>query len=587
MCSNPIGFAPDIQTAASERARKGETMLEQPVPTPDYETIRRTFQPTYEDQYNFARDVVDRWAEDPLKLALISVAPDGWHAQAHTFIDLKQASNRFAKALLRLGARKGDHALVMLPRVPEWYIAVLGMIKVGVVPMPATVLCTAKDVAYRLDKGEARFALTDSENAPKVDAAAHDAPTLLHRVVVGAVPGPGWRCFDELVREETSADPTVEPTFANDPLILFFTSGTAGYPKMVVHRHAPYVHGLLATAKYWHGLTEDDIHWAISDTGWAKMAYGKLFGQWMVGATVLQHNPAGRFDPGLALRVIERFGVTSFCAPPTAYRMLIREDLAAFDLTSLRRCTSAGEPLNPEVIKEWQAGTGLPIFEGYGQTETTLLAASLPCFPVRPGSMGRPMPGYDLAVVDGEGQPVAPGEEGEIAVRVSPVRPLGLFDGYWKDPEKTASCYRGDFYLTGDRAVEDEDGYLWFVGRADDVIKSSGYRIGPFEVESALLEHPAVLESGVVGSPDPVRGEVVKAFVVLRPGWEPSDALVADLQAHVRGVTAPYKYPRKIEFVEELPKTISGKILRRVLRERERGREGPAGGHRPAVRAAA
>jgi acyl-coenzyme A synthetase/AMP-(fatty) acid ligase len=324
----------------------------------------------------------------------------------------------------------------------------------------------------------------------------------------------------------------------------------------------------LTTAKFWQDIRASDLQFLISDTGWAKVAYGAFFGQWSLGACILQHNAKGKFDPALALGILDRYGVTTFCAPPTAYRMLVLEDLSRYDLSSLRHCTSAGEPLNPEVMKLWEEATGLPIYDGYGQTETVLLVGNYPCLPIKPGSMGKPVPGYRVAIVDDAGRELGPGQEGQIALRVSPERPVGLFREYWKDPEEMAKVFRGDWYYTGDRATMDEDGYLWFVGRADDVIITAGYRIGPFEVESALLEHPAVAESAVVAAPDELRGSIVKAFVTLVPGHVPSEELVISLQDHVKRVTAPYKYPRKIEFVSELPKTVSGKIRRVELRGR-------------------
>jgi len=316
-------------------------------------------------------------------------------------------------------------------------------------------------------------------------------------------------------------------------------------------------------------LKSTDLMWTLSDTGWAKAAYGKLFGQWSLGAAVMQHDARGRFDARMTLGMIERYGVTSFCAPPTAYRMMVLEDLRIYDFSNLRHCTGAGEPLNPEVMKQWEDGTGLQIYDGYGQTETVLLVGNFRCNEIKPGSMGKPVPGFVIDIVDDEGNKVPDGEEGQIAVKIKPVRPVGLFKEYWRDPEAMETSFYGDWYFTGDKAYKDSDGYFWFVGRADDVIISAGYRIGPFEVESALIEHPAVAESAVVASPDELRGEIVKAFIILAPGYLPSDELVENLQSHVRSTTAPYKYPRLVEFVSELPKTVSGKIRRVELREME------------------
>ena len=539
----------------------------------DYEAAYRDAKLEVPEYFNFGFDVVDRWAEDRTKLALVSVDHSGENVQQHTFWDLKVQSNRFANTLRDMQVEKGDRVFIMLPRVPEWYTAMLGMMKLGVVPMPATTLCTAKDIEYRINQAEAVAVITDLENAPKVEEAAGACSSLRYLIIIGDEKR-GWVSFNQKTAESSPYldrvdRDGVDRTRSDDPLLIYFTSGTVGYPKMVLHTQASYGLGHVLTAKYWHDLKPTDLQWTLSDTGWAKAAYGKLFGQWTQGAAVLQHNAKGRFDSTLTLKMIGKYGVTSFCAPPTAYRMMVLEDLTQYDLPDLRHCTSAGEPLNPEVMKKWQDGTGLTIYDGYGQTETVLLVANYQCLPVRPGSMGKPMPGFQIGIVDDEGRSLPPGEEGQIAVKVKPERPVGLFREYWKDPEAMKRASVGDWYLTGDKAYCDEDGYFWFVGRADDLIISAGYRIGPFEVESALIEHPAVAESAVVASPDAVRGEIVKAFIILKPGYVSSDELVLSIQEHVRSATAPYKYPRAIEFVSELPKTISGKIRRVELREAE------------------
>lgn len=534
----------------------------------DYAETYRDFKLDVPEHFNFAFDVVDKWAEDRTKLALISLDPAGENAQHHTFWDLKVQSNRFANVLKGLGVGKGTRTFVMLPRIPQWYVAMLGLMKVGAVPMPATTLCTPGDIEYRVNEAEATLAITDLENSDKVAEAAGNCPSLEHLLLVGDE-RKGWISYDEQMGQASTALENVEPTRSDDPLLIYFTSGTVGYPKMVLHTHASYGLAHVITAKFWQDLKDTDLQWTLSDTGWAKAAYGKLFGQWTQGAAVLQHDAKGRFDPALTLKIVERYGVTCFCAPPTAYRMLVLEDLAKYDLGSLRHCTGAGEPLNPEVMKIWEDGTGLTIYDGYGQTETVLLVGNFRCLPVRPGSMGKPSPGFTVAIVDEDGEELPYGQEGQIAVKVKPERPVGLLREYWKYPEGMEASFFGDWYLTGDKAYKDEDGYFWFVGRADDVIISAGYRIGPFEVESALIEHPAVAESAVVASPDPVRGDVVKAFVILTPGYVPSDELVVSIQDHVRQSTAPYKYPRVVEFVTELPKTISGKIRRVELRALE------------------
>ena len=534
----------------------------------DYEEAFRDHRLEVPEFFNFGFDVVDGWAEDRTKLALISVDPTGQTAQQHTFWDLKVQSNRFANILADLDVGKGDRVLVMLPRIPEWYVVLLGLIKVGAVPVPTTTLCTSRDIEYRINEADANLAITDLENAAKLDEAAGNCPSLRTLLTVDGSKR-GWVAYEERMAVASSHLDAPVRTRSDDPLLIYFTSGTVGYPKMVLHTQASYGLGHILTAKFWHDLKPTDLQWTLSDTGWAKAAYGKLFGQWHQGAAVLQHDARGRFDAGLTLGILEKYGVTCFCAPPTAYRMMVLEDLNKYDLPHLRHCTGAGEPLNPEVMKQWHDGTGLDIYDGYGQTETVLLVGNYRAIPIKPGSMGKPMPGFQIAIVDAEGQELPIGEEGQIAVKVKPERPVGLFQEYWKDTESMERSFHGEWYFTGDKAYRDDDGYFWFVGRADDVIISAGYRIGPFEVESALIEHPAVAESAVVASPDPVRGEIVKAFVILAPGYVPSDELAQSLQEHVRNATAPYKYPRAIEFVSELPKTISGKIRRVELRDAE------------------
>ncbi len=543
-------------------------MRDAPPNMTDYEEARRTFKLDVPEHFNFGFDVVDKWAEDHTKLALISLDPTAEQAQRHTFWDIKVLSNRFANLLRGLGVCKGDRVFIMAPRIPEWYVAVLGMMKLGVVPMPATTMCTPHDIEYRINRAEASVAITDPENASKVEEVVAGCPSLKHIILVDGEKQ-GWINWDEELPKMSGHLEDVEPTRSDDALLIYFTSGTVGQPKMVLHTQASYAIAHIITAKFWQDIKPTDLHWAISDTGWAKMAYGKLFGQWTMGATILQHNARGRFDADLTFRILERYGVTTFCAPPTAYRMMVLEDLKSYDLSSLRHCTGAGEPLNPEVMKVWEEGTGLTIYDGYGQTETALLVANYRCMAVKPGSMGKPTPGFHVAIVDDDGNELLPREEGQIAVAVKPRRPVGLLKEYWKDQEAMESSFRGDWYFTGDKAYKDEEGYFWFVGRADDVIISAGYRIGPFEVESALIEHPAVAESAVVASPDEMRGSIVKAFVILAPGYVPSEELTQSIQDHVRSVTAPFKYPRVIEYVSELPKTISGKIRRVELREQE------------------
>ncbi len=453
----------------------------------------------------------------------------------------------------------------MLPRVVEWWEAMLGLEKARCVAMPGTSLLTTKDIAYRLEAAEASAIVTDAANAEKMDAVS-PPPKLKAKIVVGAE-RPGWTTYEKIVTE-ASPKRAAAPTPSHEPSLLYFTSGTTGYPKMVVHTHASFGMGHDVTGRLWLDLRPGDLHWNISDTGWAKAAWSSFFGPWRCGATLLVQYGTGKFAAPEILRFLDTYPVTTLCGPPTVYRMLVQEDLSKVKCPTLRLCVAAGEPLNPEVIETWKEATGLVIRDGYGQTETVILCGNFPPIEVRYGSMGKPTPGIDLAIIDDEGNRLPPGKEGDIAVRVEPDRPLGLFKEYWKNPDAMATSFHHGWYATGDRGMTDADGYFWFVGRADDVIISAGYRIGPFEVESALIEHPAVAEAAAVASPDPVRGAIVKAFVVLAPGRTASDALASELQEHVKKVTAPYKYPREIEFVADLPKTISGKIRRIDLRQR-------------------
>ena len=534
----------------------------------DYDTVRAGFRLEVPERFNYTIDVVDKRAvETPSHPALVALAPDGVTAERFDCAAVSALANRAANFLEAIGVRRGDRVLVQLPRIPEWYWVLLGCFKLGAVPLPGTTMLTEGDIEYRVNQAEATTAVVDPEGADKVDRVLSRCPSLRSLVVVGPSKG-GWISFSDGMEEASDDVISRGQTSADDPLLIYFTSGTVAYPKMVLHTHASYGIGHEITARFWHDLGPDDLHWTVSDTGWAKAAWGKLFGQWRVGAAVLLWDIKGKPDLDRMLRIIGEQGVTGFCAPPTLYRGFVQMDLDAYDWSALRHCTSAGEPLNPEVIAIWKKATGLTIYDGYGQTETVNIVANYPALPVKPGSMGRPAPGFDVGIVDDDGNELPRGEEGNIGVRVEPDRPVGLFKEYWRDPEQTARVFRNGWYLTGDRGTADDDGYIWFVGRTDDVIISAAYRIGPFEVESALIEHPAVMEAAVVGKPDAERGQIVKAFLILAPGWEASDDLAEEIKAHCRRVTAPYKYPREIEFVAELPKTISGKIRRVELRER-------------------
>ncbi|WP_211241762.1 acyl-CoA synthetase [Patulibacter minatonensis] len=535
----------------------------------DYATERDSFRIEVPSVYNPVVDIVEGWAADaPEDLAVLSLGPDGRVVGEQTAADLARDARRFGQALLDLGVGKGDRVFVMLPRVPAWYVAVLGAIRIGAIPMPGPNLLTPKDIAYRLSESGAVAAVVDPSGAEKVGSIGQDLPALRTRIVCDGK-ADGWSSLDDLlaaVGEDATGLPS-EPTLREDPMLVYFTSGTVSHPKMVTHTQE---YGLahVPTARFWHDLRPGDRHWAVTDPGWAKAAFGTLFGQMHERATIVQVQ-LGKPDADTILGILSDQQITSFCAPPTLYRTLVQADLGKHDLSALRHCTSAGEPLNPEVIKVWSEGTGgLTVYDGYGQTETSVTVANYRALPVRPGSMGLPMPGWDVRVVTDQGEPVPDGEVGNIAIRAEDERrPVGLFHGYDGNPKATAERFQHGYYFTGDKAARDPDGYLWFEGRDDDVITSSAYRIGPFEVESALVEHPAVMEAAVVGKPDPERTEIVTAFVILAANREPSDELAKELQDHTKALTAPYKYPREIHFVDELPKTVSGKIRRTELRD--------------------
>ena len=537
----------------------------------DYEAERSRFRWPRHDRFNFAKDVLDRWAADRDKLALLLLDASGTEHR-YTFHQLRRRSSQVANMLQGKGVARGERVFVMLPRVVEWWETLLGVLRMGAVAMPGTALLTEKDIVYRANEAEATAIVTDAAGAAKVDRVRDQCPSLRHFILVDDAWRDGWGQYKHMLDRASDSD-FLEKTRSDDPALVYFTSGTVGYPKMVLHTQGSYGLGHTVTGKYWLDLGPDDLHWNVSDTGWAKAAWSSFFAPWIQGAAMFQHDARGKFDPGALLETLGRYPITTFCAPPTVYRMLVLEHLTPELAPTLRHCVGAGEPLNPEVIEAWKDGLGHIIRDGYGQTETVLLSGNFPPLEVRPGSMGKPTPGFDVRVIDHDGQELPAGREGDIAVKVAPERPLGMFVEYWRNPEATAASYRGYCYVTGDRAQQDEDGYLWFVGRADDVILSASYRIGPFEVESALVEHPAVMEAAVVGSPDEIRGQMVKAFVILAPNHQPSEALALALQEHVRKVTAPYKYPREIEFVTELPKTVSGKIRRVELREREIARK--------------
>ena len=533
-----------------------------------YAHAREHFAPEMPTHFNFGFDVIDRWAVEKNGTAIIAVDAAGELVEQLTFADLSASSNRFANALVDLGLQPGDHACVVIGRVPAWYTTLIGCMKAGVVSMPGTNLLTAKDIAYRINRAGARAVIVTPEHCPKIDSIRDQCPTLEVLIVVGDAP-PGWHSLDALC---AAASPTIAAdkrinTRADDPMMAYFTSGTTSLPKMVPRNHG-YAFAQVVTGLFWIDNRPGEVHWTLTDTGWAKAAWGMLFAQLTLRSPILLHNASGAFDADLHLRMLARHNVRTFCAPPTVYRLFAQQALDQYDLSGVRRSLSAGEPLNPEVIRVWQKATGNIIADGYGQTETANIVANFPDVDVRLGSMGLPVPGFDIDVVDDSGQRLPPGEVGHIAVRLTDPWPAGLFHGYQTDGEPDTRSFHDGWYFTGDTAHRDDDGYFWFVGRADDLISSAGYRISPFEVESSLLEHPAVAESAVVGVPDATRGEIVKAFITLASGYTASDALIEDIQTFCKAQTAPYKYPRQIEFVDSLPKTISGKIRRVDLRER-------------------
>ncbi|XP_043350251.1 acyl-coenzyme A synthetase ACSM3, mitochondrial-like isoform X2 [Dermochelys coriacea] len=496
------------------------------------------------EHFNFASDVLDKWSQMEKNGERASSIPALWwvgdqgNEVRWGFEELGFLSRKAANVLSdACGLKKEDRVIVMLPRIPEWWLITVGCMRTGIIYIPATIQLTANDILYRLQASKAKCIITNDTLAPAVDSVVSKCQFLKTRLMVSEGSRDGWMDFKELLKAARGDHDTVK-TKSQEAMTVYFTSGTTGYPKMVEHSHSSFGIGMTSTGRLWLDLNPSDILWGLSDPGWVKFAYGS-FSSWIQGACIFTHSML-QFEATTVLNCLSRFPITSFCGTPTVYRMLVQHDLTSYKFKSLKHCLSGGEPLNPEVMEKWKSKTGMDIYEGYGQTETVLICSVCKGMKIKPGAMGKATPPYDVQ----------------------------------DDPEKTAASERGDFYITGDRGIVDEDGYFWFVGRADDIILSSGYRIGPFEVESALMEHPAVTEAAVVSSPDPTRGEVVKAFVILSPDFASHDPekLTKELQEHVKKVTAPYKYPRKVEFVQQLPKTISGKIQRKELRNKEWGR---------------
>jgi acetyl-CoA synthetase len=536
-----------------------------------YDEFKAGFKIEIPANFNFAYDVVDETAlKHPAKIAMVWCDDNG-NEEVFTFGQMKYYSDKAANFFISAGIRKGDPVMLILKRHYEFWFCTLALNKIGAITIPATHLLSTKDIIYRNNAADIKMivCVPDPLVIQHIEESESASPTLKSKVVVG-LNRDGWLNFTEGL--ENSPEKFIRPegrdaSVNSDIMLLYFTSGTTGMPKMVNHDFI-YPLGHILTARYWQKVEDGGLHFTVADTGWAKSAWGKIYGQWLSGSAVMTYN-YDKFVPKSLMEVIEKYKVVTFCAPPTIYRFLIKEDLSKFDLSHLKYCVVAGEPLNPEVFKQFYDQTGIKLMEGYGQTECTVAVATFPWMEPKPGSMGKPSPGYDIQIIDEDGNPCEVGNEGEIVIRTSKEKPVGMFNGYFRDDQLTKKVWSDGIYRTGDMAWFDEDGYFWFVGRADDVIKSSGYRIGPFEVESALMEHPAVLECAITAVPDPDRGQIVKATVVPSKNYHPSDELAKELQEHVKKVTAPYKYPRIVEFVTELPKTISGKIRRVQIREED------------------
>lgn len=531
----------------------------------DYDDFATNLKLSVPVDFNFGYDVVDEYARlCPDKVALVWCNNLG-EEKIITFGEMKILSDKMCNVITELGLKKGDFLMTMLNRRYEYWVTAIACHKLGVVLIPATFMLTAKDIAYRINGAQVKMLLCTNEDEviKHIIEALPDCPSLKHIYTVGKndkLPN----IHDCLCEASSEFKPMQRPS-NDDMLLMYFTSGTTGEPKMVVHKYT-YPLGHITTAKYWQDVVDDGVHFTMAESGWAKCSWGKIYGQWISGSAIFAYDYFGKFTPTDVLPLISKYKITTFCAPPTIYRFLIKEDLSQYDLSSIKHCSTAGEPLNPEVAKQFKDLTGLTIFEGFGQSESTVLLATFKYLNTKQGSMGKPSPIYDIYLANKQEQPVAQGENGEICIRLNPDT-VGIFFKYLNDDERTLKTFETGVYHTGDLAYQDSDGYFWFVGRKDDIIKSSGYRIGPFEVESALHEHPAVLECAITPVPDPLRGQIVKATIVLARGYEPSDALIKELQDHVKKATAPYKYPRIVEFVKELPKTISGKIRRVEIRK--------------------
>ena len=538
----------------------------------DYNDFYNNFRLNVPENFNYAYDVVDEYARlEPDKRALVW-CDDRGEERIFTFADIKRLSDKTANYFLSKGIGEGDRVLVILQRRYEYWTVLMALAKIGAIAIPATHMLMEKDLVYRMDKAGVKMVVSvdEDELCENILKAAKKVPSV--QLLACVSPREGFLPFDEEVKAQSEV---LETSYKNkcsrdDIILLYFTSGTTGMPKMVTLSER-YTLGHIVTARYWLNCQDDGLHFTLAETGWAKASWGKLFGQWLCGSAIFVYDFHGKFEPGDLLEHIEKYKITTFCAPPTVYRFMMKTDLSKYDLSSIKYMMTAGEALNPEIYRQIRLKTGHPIYEGFGQTETTIVCGTFSEYmEIRPGSMGKPSPLYYVQILDDEGNPVEQGETGEICIRLRDPQD-GIFSGYYEDSDLTRTVIYDGYYHLGDLAYCDSDGYYWFVGRKDDIIKSSGYRIGPFEVESALMEHPAVLECAITGVPDTegVRGQLVKATVVLTKGYEPSEQLVKELQTYVKKTTAPYKYPRVVEFVTELPKTISGKIRRVEIRDND------------------
>jgi acyl-coenzyme A synthetase/AMP-(fatty) acid ligase len=525
----------------------------------DYETTYANFEWEMPERFNFGRDVVDAWEED--RPAMIWLGANG-DEQRLTFGDFSRLSNKFANVAKETGIQRSDRVMVLMGQAPEWHVVLTALLKLGAIAVPNAAQLRANDLQFRAEHSGSVAIISGPQGLEEINAMREEAPDLQHFISLGGE-REGWESYERLM-EDASEDFTAEDTASDEDAFIMYTSGTTAHPKGALHTHG-YTYAKRVQARYWLDLQEGDRVWCTAATGWAKNIWNVVLGPWSLGNEIFVHE--GAFDPVERLALIGRYGITVLCQAPTEYRVLANTpELEDADLSTVRHAVSAGEPLNAAVIERFEELHSITIYDGYGQTENTLLVANFPGLEVRPGSMGKPAPGCDVRIIDEDGDELSPGEQGDIALSAD--NP-GLMKGYWQQPEETEDVMRNGFYLTEDRGSRDEDGYIWFEGRSDDVIISAGYRIGPFEVEEAVIGHPAIAESAAVGKPDEERGEIVKAYAVLTGGYEPSEELIEEIQEHAKNVTAPYKYPREIEFIDELPKTASGKIRRVELRQRD------------------